>query len=166
MKRYEYLYVTGLLIILSISSAIAQNTNQNQINNNVPHNNNSTIPTQNNNSNLNQDNNAGNINQDNIVNKPFTTVHSDSVNNGAGVIIEDVAPPKHDAMQQIQHVRNMSGQNQMVVPPNAARPDTSIIRITTNEKSRNAAETNEPVKDAKTINTTLTASPSDRDTIK
>jgi|GEM_PF-6524713 len=139
--------------------AMAQNTDQNQINKTVPHNNNSANPAQS----PNQNSNSGNINrQNNNINNPYTTVPFDSVNPPPPErILEKPDATKHDALQDKRHILQQSGQNQVIIPPDAAR-DTSIRRIPeTGKNNTSRPDTSRSTQSKKRINPTIMGSPAD-----
>jgi hypothetical protein len=160
------LYISIAALIITFSSIIitaeAQNTNPNQ--NTVPHNTNSTNPAQNTNTNLNQNNNAGNTNQqNNNINNPYATIANDSVNiTPSEPLIEEPSSSKHDALQEQRHILHQSGQNQVIIPPGAAGPDTSIRRIPqTGAIHTVPSESSGNTETQKRINPTIMGSPAD-----
>jgi hypothetical protein len=124
--------ITAIVLTFSCISlnVFSQNSNLNQNSNTVPQNNNSAAPGQNGRPDFNQ-NNPGNVNlQNNAVNSPYIIAPSDSVNhNPSGVIDANPPAPKHDALQEKEKILRQSGQNQVVIPPNPAGPDTSVRKI-------------------------------------
>ncbi|HKR06702.1 MAG TPA: hypothetical protein VJY62_18855, partial [Bacteroidia bacterium] len=113
--------------------------------------------------NQNTKNNADSDNQQqNNINNPYTTVPQDSVNRNFSNDrnIRNSQPP-NGALQQRQHILNQSGQNQVIIPPNAAGPDTNLHRITRDGNFNNNASDTTIRKNykRKNNNTTLTDSP-------
>ncbi len=123
------------------------------------------------NNNQNQNKNAGTTNQqNNNINTPPATLPVDSLSR---IIDNGNIPPPENAQQQQQRVHRQSGQNQVIIPPNAAGPDTNIHRITQDGNfNNNASDTTIQKKYNRNIpNTTLTDSargtlPAKRDTIQ